>query len=152
MTVWYEYRVKPNIFINYDFCLGSDLAVGAPFEGDGVLYTFRGSESGIQTSHSQRIKASDLRTARPLTTFAYSLAGGMDMDDNTYPDLVVGAFQSDKIMVLRARPVVNISVAIRSTPEEIDPSEEERCPSTGRDMRCFTLHVCLAFTAKPEEK
>ena len=96
--------------------------------------------------------ASDIRTARPLSTFGYSLAGGMDMDDNTYPDLVVGAYKSDKMLLMRTRPVVNITVAIRSTPEEVDPTEEERCPSTGRDMRCFTLHVCLAFTAKPIEK
>ena len=126
--------------------------MGSPFEGDGVVYIYRGKESGIETTPSQRIKAADLRTARPLTAFGYSMSGGLDMDDNTYPDLVVGSYQSDKIMLLRSRPVVNITVAIRSTPEEIDPAEEERCAMTGRDSRCFTLHVCLQFTAKPLEK
>ena len=33
-------------------------------------------------------------------TFGYSLNGGMDMDDNSYPDLLVGSMD-DRIALLR---------------------------------------------------
>lgn len=35
-----------------------------------------------------------------LTTFGYSLSGRMDVDDNFYPDLLVGSL-SDQIVLLR---------------------------------------------------
>ena len=74
----------------------SDLAVGAPFEGSGCVYIFLGHIKGIVEKYSQRIAASDLLSARPLATFGYSLVGGNDMDGNEYPDLAVGAFDSNK--------------------------------------------------------
>ncbi len=60
----------------------TDLAVGAPFEGDGVVYIFRGSSKGISQPAAQRIPASDLLAARPLKSFGYTIQGGLDMDDN----------------------------------------------------------------------
>lgn len=33
-------------------------------------------------------------------TFGYSISGGMDMDDNSYPDIVVGSLD-DRIALLR---------------------------------------------------
>ena len=35
------------------------------------------------------------------------------MDDNGYPDLVVGAFDSSKTIVLRSRPVINVQVRVQ---------------------------------------
>lgn len=57
-----------------------DLAVGAPYEGDGAVYIFHGSPSGLKTDFSQRIYTSDLPSASPLKTFGYSLSGGEDLD------------------------------------------------------------------------
>lgn len=40
-------------------------------------------------------------------SFGFSLSsGGLDLDANGYPDLVVGAPGSDKIAVFRTRPVI----------------------------------------------
>uniref|UniRef100_A0A8C5AM22 Integrin alpha-6-like n=1 Tax=Gadus morhua TaxID=8049 RepID=A0A8C5AM22_GADMO len=85
-----------------------DFAVGAPYddEGAGVVYIYHGSEDGI---------------SRPLGSrhFGYSLAGNMDLDRNTYPDLAVGSL-SDSVFVFRARPVVDIIKKITITPPELD--------------------------------
>jgi len=42
-------------------------------------------------------------------TFGYSLSGGVDLDGNSYPDLLVGAYESAAAVVLRSRPIVDIS-------------------------------------------
>ncbi len=60
----------------------TDLAVGAPYEGTGAVYIFRGSAKGIHKMHSQRIAATDLLSARPLASFGASLSGGLDVDKN----------------------------------------------------------------------
>lgn len=37
----------------------------------------------------------------PMNSFGWSLSGGMDMDDNGYPDLLVGSVTDDTVMLLR---------------------------------------------------
>ena len=44
----------------------------------------------------------------PLKTFGYSLSGGIDMDKNGYPDLLVGAYEQDSVALLRARKIIDI--------------------------------------------
>ena len=45
-----------------------------------------------------------------LRTFGFSVAGGLDMDANEYPDLLVGAYDTDRVVFMRSRPVVNLNV------------------------------------------
>ena len=125
--------------------------MGAPYEGDGAVYNFRGAAHGIVKEYSQRIYAGDLQTARPLTTFGYSLSGGIDMDNNYYKDLAVGAYKADKLVVLRARPVINIQAVILSIPEKIQP-DVQQCPPTGQRNGCFHIRLCFQFTAEPTER
>lgn len=42
----------------------------------------------------------------------YSLSGGLDMDDNGYPDLLIGAYESDKAFFYRTRQIVDIKVDV----------------------------------------
>ncbi|KAI0240277.1 Integrin alpha-PS1 [Lamellibrachia satsuma] len=128
-----------------------DLAVGAPYEGNGAVYIFHGSQDGIVPEFAQRIVASDLPLARPLMTFGYSLSGGLDMDENGYPDIVVGAFESSKTVVLRSRPVINVQTMTQFTPDLIDPSVKT-CVHDGRDNNCFKVRLCFKFTAKPLDR
>lgn len=47
----------------------------------------------------QVISGSDLGPAS-MQTFGYSLSGGLDVDRNSYPDLLVGSL-AEKIVLLR---------------------------------------------------
>ena len=81
-------------------CCVADFAVGAPYEGRGAVYIFRGQDNaqGVDMEYSQRIYADDLvAPSEHLHSFGYALSGGIDMDDNGYPDLAVGSFESDKV-------------------------------------------------------
>lgn len=128
-----------------------DIAVGAPYEGDGVVYIFRGSSDGLIPEFSQRIAASDLPTARPLRSFGYTMSGGNDMDGNGYPDLVVGAFASNKALVLRSRPVINIFPILLAEPDKIDPLQTI-CAKDNRPNICFDIRVCFKFSAEPKDR
>jgi len=129
-----------------------DLIVGAPFEGSGAVYVFRGSPAGLRVEYSQRIAATDLSsTLRPLTAFGYSLSAGDDVDENGYPDVVVGAFQSDAVVVLRTRPVVNVMTTLRAYPKVIDPALTQ-CRRDGLPYNCFKLQACLRFTFNPADR
>lgn len=81
-----------------------DVAVGAPYDGPnerGYVYIYHGSASGIREKPSQIIKSEDLSVNFPITTFGFSLGGGLDLDGNQYPDLLVGAYESDTAVFLR---------------------------------------------------
>lgn len=81
----------------------NDFAVGAPYDGvngQGAVYIYHGSKNGPLEKHSQVIYAEDV-AGTALNTFGFSVAGGLDMDGNLYPDLVVGAYNSDKAIVFK---------------------------------------------------
>ncbi|XP_066304088.1 integrin alpha-6-like isoform X1 [Branchiostoma lanceolatum] len=84
-----------------------DLAVGAPYEesGKGAAYIFLGSSSGIVENAAQVIRSSNLSS--PVRNFGIALSGGLDMDGNGYPDLLVGDGEGTA-MLFRARPVVDL--------------------------------------------
>lgn len=129
----------------------ADLIVGAPFEGSGAVYVFRGSPAGLHVEYCQRIAATDLSARQPLSAFGYSLSAGADVDENGYPDVVVGAFQSDAVVVLRSRPVVNVMTTLRAYPKVIDPKVTQ-CRRDGLPYNCFKLQACLRFTVNPQDR
>lgn len=38
----------------------------------------------------------------------------MDMDNNGYPDLLVGAYESEKVLLFLTRPIIDIKIEIKS--------------------------------------
>ena len=129
-----------------------DLAVGAPYEGRGAVYIFRGSARGVLPTYSQRIFARDFPGVTGLRAFGASLsASPADLDNNGYPDVVVGAFASDAVVILRARPVVKIEAQIHTEPFRVDP-HQTTCVYDGTNNVCFQLQACFRFTAKPLDR
>uniref|UniRef100_A0A8C1RT52 Integrin subunit alpha 7 n=1 Tax=Cyprinus carpio TaxID=7962 RepID=A0A8C1RT52_CYPCA len=64
-----------------------DIAVGAPFDGDGKVFIYRGCSSGIDTKPSQVLDGLNAGVKR----LGYSISGGLDVDGNFYPDLAIGS-------------------------------------------------------------
>ncbi|KAM4884650.1 integrin alpha-3 [Sylvia borin] len=114
-----------------------DIAVGAPFEGHGKVYIYHSSAEGLRDRPRQVISGSELGPA-PIPTFGYSLSGGLDMDGNSYPDLLVGSL-SERVVLLRARPVINIlDKTFTVTPSKVDPAQ---CTPKS----CMTVTLCFSY-------
>jgi len=128
-----------------------DLAVGAPYEGRGVVYIFRGSSIGLIKDYSQRIAASNFPLSSLPLTFGYSIEGGQDMDQNGYPDVVVGSYSSGHVHILRSRPVINLITDFVAIPSLINPRSTQ-CLATGVQQICFELQICVQFTAYPSSR
>ncbi|KAL7387366.1 hypothetical protein ABVT39_022568 [Epinephelus coioides] len=122
-----------------------DFAVGAPYaeNGAGAVYIYHGAKTATGLKSE---KAAQILQGKVLGVeqFGYSLAGNMDLDRNTYPDLAVGSL-SDAVFVFRARPVINIQKEIKFTPNEIDLSNKN-CG----DNFCLKVEACLTYTARPK--
>ena len=81
-----------------------DIAVGAPYDGPkgrGAVYIYHGSKNGLLPKASQVIYAEDVSRVSPVSTFGFSLSGGIDLDGNLYPDLAIGAYESNSAFVLK---------------------------------------------------
>ncbi|XP_049905108.1 integrin alpha-6 isoform X1 [Epinephelus moara] len=118
-----------------------DIAVGAPYDdgGAGKVYIYHGSARGIKTSPAQVLSGRE----HNMQLFGYSLAGNMDLDGNSYPDLAVGSL-SDTAFIYRARPVIRIRRDVKISPREIDLTIK----NCGNSI-CLTVEACFSYTAKP---
>uniref|UniRef100_A0A1A8LAD3 Integrin, alpha 7 n=4 Tax=Nothobranchius pienaari TaxID=704102 RepID=A0A1A8LAD3_9TELE len=119
-----------------------DIAVGAPFDGDGKVFIYRGSDSGIETKPAQVLDGSDFDVRR----FGYSISGGLDIDENQYPDVAIGSL-NDSVVLFRSQPVIHVIREISINPQYID-LQHFNCK--GRDGVCIDVQACFTFTAHPE--
>ncbi|XP_054574963.1 integrin alpha-7 isoform X1 [Eptesicus fuscus] len=118
-----------------------DIAVGAPFDGDGKVFIYHGSSLGVVIKPSQVLEGE----AVSLKSFGYSLSGGLDVDGNHYPDLLVGSL-ADTAVLFRARPVLHVSHEVFIAPQAID-LEQPNCP--GGHLVCVDIRVCFSYIANP---
>ncbi|XP_046894266.1 integrin alpha-3-like isoform X1 [Hypomesus transpacificus] len=118
-----------------------DLAVGAPFHGTGSVSIWTGSAQGISTEPSQVIEGKDVGSG-VFSTFGYSLSAGLDVDQNHYPDLLVGSLDNH-VALLRARPVIHLNQTLRVSPEVVDPSQCDYC---------VEVEVCFSYTLSTGDK
>ncbi|XP_052021877.1 integrin alpha-7 isoform X3 [Apodemus sylvaticus] len=118
-----------------------DIAVGAPFDGDGKVFIYHGSGLGVVIKPSQVLEGE----AVGIKSFGYSLSGGLDVDGNHYPDLLVGSL-ADTAALFRARPVLHVSQEIFIDPRAID-LEQPTC-ADGR-LVCVSVKICFSYVAVP---
>ncbi|XP_022059328.2 integrin alpha-4 isoform X2 [Acanthochromis polyacanthus] len=123
-----------------------EVAVGAPQEDDlrGAVYVYNGRKDGVSPTPSQRISGSAL--GRNLRMFGQSLSSGIDIDDNGYQDVAVGAFLSDSAVVLRTRPVIQVKASL-TLPEQIDQRvalcHEHKTPTV-----CLNVTICFSVKSR----
>ncbi|XP_057702290.1 integrin alpha-7 isoform X3 [Corythoichthys intestinalis] len=119
-----------------------DIAVGAPFDGDGKVFIYRGSDAGIETKPAQVLDGRDFGVRR----FGYSISGGVDVDENHYPDIAVGSL-NNSVVLFRSRPVIHVNREIsRIDPHYIDLAQQN---CKGRDGVCVEVKACFVYTAHP---
>ncbi|XP_063843702.1 integrin alpha-PS3-like isoform X1 [Scylla paramamosain] len=94
-----------------------DIIAGAPWEGNGAVYVFLGSATGLKQQYSQRLAPEDFNPV--LRGFGVSLSRGNDIDKNGYPDLAIGSFLSGHVVVMKTRPVVMLSGHLTSSPANV---------------------------------
>ncbi|XP_074002172.1 integrin alpha-6 isoform X1 [Numenius arquata] len=116
-----------------------DIAVGAPYDGFGKVYIYHGSKNGINTKPAQVMKGTNF--------FGYSIAGNMDLDKNSYPDIAVGSL-SDSVSVFRSRPVISIRRSITVQPDRIDL--KKRNPEDPSEI-WMDVKACFQYTANPSD-
>ncbi|XP_033113687.1 integrin alpha-8-like, partial [Anneissia japonica] len=122
-----------------------DVGVGAPYDGEdeaGVVYIYQGHMDGIKIEPSQVITPMDLNLN--VTSFGAALSGGIDVDDNAYPDVMVGAFQSDKAILLRSRPVITVVASIQPEPQGIN-LDEKKLQIDGEMVTSYMVKGCLRY-------
>uniref|UniRef100_A0A3P9MNT0 Integrin, alpha 3b n=1 Tax=Oryzias latipes TaxID=8090 RepID=A0A3P9MNT0_ORYLA len=115
-----------------------DFAVGAPFQETGRVYIWMGSKKGISDKYNQMIEGKSVGDGN-FQSFGYSIDGGMDMDGNSYPDMVVGSLD-DRIALIRARPVIHLTKNFTVEPFIVDPNQ---CTDA---KPCISATVCMSFT------
>nr|XP_040057169.1 integrin alpha-V [Gasterosteus aculeatus aculeatus] len=129
----------------------NDVAISAPYGGPdhhGVVYIHNGRPRGPDSSPSQVLQGRWASSYMPAS-FGYSMTGNTDIDQNGYPDLIVGVFGADKAVLYRARPVISVNATLDMTPQIINP-EEKTCtlPGTSTLVSCFTVKYCLKASGR----
>ncbi|XP_070693761.1 integrin alpha-V [Pempheris klunzingeri] len=124
----------------------NDVAISAPYGGadrNGVVYIHNGRPRGPNPSPSQVLQGKWASSYMPAS-FGYSMTGNTDIDQNGYPDLLVGVFGADKAVLYRARPVITVNATLDMTPQIINP-EEKTCtlPGSSTLVSCFRVKYCL---------
>ncbi|KAM5134887.1 integrin alpha-IIb-like [Mantella aurantiaca] len=125
----------------------NDVAVGSPYggqSGTGCVYIYRGEKSGLSTQPSQFLEGPSETSSR----FGFALRGGKDIDQNGYPDLIVGAFEADSVYVYRAQPVLLVYTSMTFSPDSLKP-DVKLCKQPGvGDVTCFNVSVCILASGK----
>ncbi|CAI2348463.1 unnamed protein product [Caenorhabditis sp. 36 PRJEB53466] len=125
----------------------NDFAVGAPFafDGAGAVYIYLGTRNidKFRKKPSQVIKGSELPNLPGgiMRSFGFSLSGGSDMDDNGYPDLLVGSPSKNFVALLRARPVISIDAKHKMQSRMVDIDKGVNCPRGAKT--CFPLEMVI---------
>jgi integrin alpha 8 len=120
--------------------------VGAPYDddGNGLVYIFHGSADGIQTTPTQIIKGSSYN----LKAFGHALSGGLDLDGNKYPDLIVGAYKSDAVVLFRSKAVIRTSLSGLTVPRVIDFDSRDYFCDKNKTRMCVEFEYCIDYGGK----
>ncbi|CAH1972497.1 unnamed protein product [Acanthoscelides obtectus] len=92
-----------------------DIAISAPFEDDGIgaVYIYRGGSKGIEIVYSQRLSPSSFQgNSGNVRGFGLGISKGKDIDGNGHNDLVVGAFKSGQVFVIKTRSIIDFQLSL----------------------------------------
>uniref|UniRef100_A0A669E8Z6 Integrin subunit alpha 5 n=1 Tax=Oreochromis niloticus TaxID=8128 RepID=A0A669E8Z6_ORENI len=111
----------------------NDMAIGCPYGGDdqqGSVFIYNGHVGGLKDTPTQTLSGQWAFSSFPAS-FGFTVRGNKDLDQNGYPDLIVGAFGVDKAVLYRARPIVNASASLTVQPTMFNQEEKHCMLTTG---------------------
>uniref|UniRef100_A0A8C7INM6 Integrin subunit alpha 2 n=1 Tax=Oncorhynchus kisutch TaxID=8019 RepID=A0A8C7INM6_ONCKI len=125
----------------------SDVVVGAPLEDNnkGVIYVFNGDKKRLRTQYSQKILGSKLDPA--LQYFGRSMDASSDLNDDTIPDVSVGAY--GMVVQLWSRGMAVVTARATFNPDTVSILSKT-CRVSGRLVSCFNTSVCFSATFRPK--
>ncbi|XP_037347075.2 integrin alpha-5-like [Pungitius pungitius] len=131
----------------------NDVAIGCPYGGDqqdGLVLIYNGHTGGLMDTPTQTLVGQWASSSFPAS-FGFALRGDRDLDQNGYPDLVVGAFGVDKAVLYRARPIVSASASLTVQPNMFN-QEEKTCELVTANgtvaVSCVSIGFCLLANGK----
>uniref|UniRef100_A0A8C7QC67 Integrin, alpha 8 n=1 Tax=Oncorhynchus mykiss TaxID=8022 RepID=A0A8C7QC67_ONCMY len=123
----------------------NDVAVGCPFGGEdrsGLVLIYNGQRdlTARGLTLSQELYGA-WASSSGLSGYGFTLRGDRDLDNNHYPDLIVGAFGKGEVSV--ARPVVSVEAEMILTPRILNP-DDRSCLLTESDIMvtCLRVDIC----------
>uniref|UniRef100_A0A665WPV8 Integrin subunit alpha 5 n=1 Tax=Echeneis naucrates TaxID=173247 RepID=A0A665WPV8_ECHNA len=131
----------------------NDMAIGCPYGGEdqqGLVLIYNGHAGGLQDMPTQMLSGQWASGSFPAS-FGFALRGNQDLDQNGYPDLIVGAFGADKAVLYRARPIVIASASLTVQPTMFNQEEKTCGLITGDetiDVSCVSVTFCLLANGK----
>ncbi|XP_069571103.1 integrin alpha-5-like [Brachyistius frenatus] len=131
----------------------NDMAIGCPYGGDdqqGLVFIYNGHVGGLKDTPSQALSGQWASSFFPAS-FGFAVRGGRDLDQNGYPDLIVGAFGVDKAVLYRARPIVSVSASLTVQPTMFNQEEKTCLLITGNEtisVSCVSISFCLLANGK----
>uniref|UniRef100_A0A8K9UVM3 Integrin, alpha V n=1 Tax=Oncorhynchus mykiss TaxID=8022 RepID=A0A8K9UVM3_ONCMY len=129
----------------------NDIAIAAPYGGPkhrGLVYIHNGRAAGPDPVPSQVLVGRWASSYMP-PSFGYSLHGATDIDQNGYPDLIVGVFGADKAVLYRARPVISVNATLDISPQILNP-QDRNCKLLDHDtpVSCFKVKYCVKASGR----
>ncbi|XP_070694235.1 integrin alpha-5-like [Pempheris klunzingeri] len=148
---WFGTSLAPLGDLNQDGF--NDMAIGCPYGGDdqhGLVLIYNGHVGGLMDTPTQTLSGQWASSSFPAS-FGFALRGNRDLDQNGYPDLIVGAFGVDKAVLYRARPIVSASATLTVQPTMFSQEEKTCQLFTGNQtiaVSCVSIGFCLLANGK----
>ena len=84
-----------------------------------------------------------------MSTFGFSISGALDLDNNQYPDLLVGAYETNNAVFFRSRPVIHLdaNLTFETPSKQIDLENKLVCKLLDNTpVPCTPLNLCVEYT------
>ena len=109
---------------------------------------------GLNTVPIQTLLASSyVPIETSLQSFGFSLASRVDIDNNGYVDLLIGAPMSDRVVLIRSHRLVRIDAIFNSTVSVVNIKSTDKCDvvvsGEENSFGCFEVSCSFSFIGWP---
>lgn len=123
-----------------------DIVIGAPYERnrEGAIYIYNLGPNGFPANFSQKISGESVSHGQEMKGFGISVSRAVDINDDFYPDFLVGSYLSSQVRLLKSRPVLDLDFKATTTPERIDVNTYN-CPLPNSKSICLDLELTVSY-------